>query len=180
MRDLYGDARLARHARELAHVQDLAERGATSARNRRHGLLLSRLAETERVLADVRDVLLDAAARGIDVRDADGYRAAAEAINVSGADAVWLQHEFGIFGGPAGDMVLGLVDRVAAPLIVTERRSGKAKSHSASPFTMPVIGASPGGGAILKCALTMARKLRGAGRSGTRLTATTGGTARTT
>ena len=69
---------------------------------------------------------------------------------------------------------------LAAPLIVTERRSGKAKSHSASPFTMPVIGASPGGGAILKCALTMARKLRGAGRSGTRLTATTGGTARTT
>ena len=60
-----------------------------------------------------------AAARGIDERDADGYRAAAEAINVSGADAVWLQHEFGIFGGPAGDMVLGLVDRVAAPLIVT-------------------------------------------------------------
>lgn len=55
----------------------------------------------------------------IDERDAASYRAAAEAVNASGADAVWLQHEFGIFGGPAGGMVLELVDRTAAPLIVT-------------------------------------------------------------
>ncbi len=55
----------------------------------------------------------------IDERDPASYRAAAEAINESGADAVWLQHEFGIFGGPAGNMVLELVDRIAAPLIVT-------------------------------------------------------------
>ena len=47
------------------------------------------------------------------------YRAAAAAINRSGANAVWLQHEFGIFGGPAGDLILELVDRIAAPLIVT-------------------------------------------------------------
>jgi glycosyltransferase involved in cell wall biosynthesis len=55
----------------------------------------------------------------IDEQDRSAYRAAAEAINRSGAGAVWLQHEFGIFGGKAGDMVLDLVDRVAAPLIVT-------------------------------------------------------------
>lgn len=55
----------------------------------------------------------------IDEQDRASYRAAAEAINRSGAGAVWLQHEFGIFGGEAGDMVLDLVDRVAAPLIVT-------------------------------------------------------------
>ena len=55
----------------------------------------------------------------IDEQDAASYRAAADAINASGANAVWLQHEFGIFGGPAGRMVLELVDRVAAPLIVT-------------------------------------------------------------
>ncbi|MBB6425370.1 glycosyltransferase family 4 protein [Sphingopyxis sp. JAI128] len=60
-----------------------------------------------------------AAVAGIDEGDSNAYRAAAEAINASGADAVWLQHEFGIFGGPAGDMILGLVDRIAAPLIVT-------------------------------------------------------------
>lgn len=57
--------------------------------------------------------------QAIDERDAESYRAAAEAINASGAGAVWLQHEFGIFGGAAGDMVLDLVDRLAAPLIVT-------------------------------------------------------------
>ncbi|KAB2852595.1 MAG: glycosyltransferase, partial [Sphingopyxis terrae] len=63
---------------------------------------------------------LDADAKqAIDERDGASYREAAEAINASGADAVWLQHEFGIFGGAAGDMVLELVDRVAAPLIVT-------------------------------------------------------------
>src|SRR3546814_10423834 len=55
----------------------------------------------------------------IDEQDAASYRAAAEAINDSGADAVWLQHEFGIFGGPAGGMILELVERIAAPLIIT-------------------------------------------------------------
>ena len=55
----------------------------------------------------------------IEERDPASYRAAADRINDSGADAVWLQHEFGIFGGPAGAMILELVDRIAAPLIVT-------------------------------------------------------------
>ena len=63
---------------------------------------------------------VDAAVCGsIDDEDVTAYRRAADAINASGAAAVWLQHEFGIFGGPAGDMVLELVERVAAPLIVT-------------------------------------------------------------
>lgn len=57
--------------------------------------------------------------QAIDEGDEDSYRSAARAINASGADAVWLQHEFGIFGGPAGAMVLELVDRIAAPLVVT-------------------------------------------------------------
>lgn len=51
--------------------------------------------------------------------DPASYAAAALHINSSGADIVWLQHEFGLFGGPAGDMVLELVHQVAAPLIVT-------------------------------------------------------------
>lgn len=55
----------------------------------------------------------------IDDQDVETYRAAAAAINASGAAAVWLQHEFGIFGGEAGKYVLELVDRVAAPLVVT-------------------------------------------------------------
>ena len=47
------------------------------------------------------------------------YHRAAQAINLGGYDAVWLQHEYGIFGGECGEMVFDLVERVAAPLIVT-------------------------------------------------------------
>jgi glycosyltransferase involved in cell wall biosynthesis len=55
----------------------------------------------------------------IDDQSAAAYRAAADAINASGAAAVWLQHEFGIFGGAAGELVLELVNRIGAPLVVT-------------------------------------------------------------
>jgi glycosyltransferase involved in cell wall biosynthesis len=51
--------------------------------------------------------------------DPASYVATAQQIDASGADIVWLQHEFGLFGGPAGDMILELVERIAAPLIVT-------------------------------------------------------------
>ena len=51
--------------------------------------------------------------------DAESYSAAADHIAESGADIVWLQHEFGLFGGPAGNMVLKLINRIAAPLIIT-------------------------------------------------------------
>lgn len=51
--------------------------------------------------------------------DPASFASAAQAINASGAEIVWLQHEFGLFGGPAGDMILGLVNRIAAPLMIT-------------------------------------------------------------
>lgn len=51
--------------------------------------------------------------------DANSFTAAAAAIEASDADVVWLQHEFGLFGGHAGDKILELIDRIAAPLIVT-------------------------------------------------------------
>lgn len=49
----------------------------------------------------------------------ESYTAAAKAINASGADVVWIQHEFGIFGGEDGRLITELVDSVAAPMIVT-------------------------------------------------------------
>lgn len=55
----------------------------------------------------------------IDCDDRECYAGAARHINESGVDAVWLQHEFGIFGGTDGDLVCEFVDRLAAPLIVT-------------------------------------------------------------
>ena len=72
------------------------------------------------VIDDPRSSLTYERARGVIRADCvDDYRAAALRMNEDGVDAVWLQHEYGIFGGEAGDMVLELVDRVAAPLIVT-------------------------------------------------------------
>lgn len=53
--------------------------------------------------------------------DADpaAYLEAADKIDASGAEVVWLQHEFGLFGGPAGDLILSLLDHVSAPVVVT-------------------------------------------------------------
>lgn len=55
----------------------------------------------------------------IGAQSSGDYEAAARAINASGADAVWLQHEYGIFGGPDGELVVDFVDRLAAPLVLT-------------------------------------------------------------
>jgi glycosyltransferase involved in cell wall biosynthesis len=51
--------------------------------------------------------------------DAASYRAAAHAINTQGYDVACLQHEFGIFGGEAGEHVLALVGALQVPLVTT-------------------------------------------------------------
>lgn len=51
--------------------------------------------------------------------DRAAYIEAARAIEASGAEAIWLQHEYGIFGGSAGEHILALLDRTTLPLIVT-------------------------------------------------------------
>ncbi len=51
--------------------------------------------------------------------DPSSYIAAAQTIAASGAQAIWLQHEYGIFGGPAGDMVLKILHRTDLPLLTT-------------------------------------------------------------
>lgn len=58
----------------------------------------------------------------INVIEADNkaaYRAAAERIEASGAEVIWLQHEYGIFGGPAGSDVLELTSATRLPIILT-------------------------------------------------------------
>ena len=47
------------------------------------------------------------------------YRAGADFINREGFDLVCLQHEYGIFGGDAGALVLDLIARLDAPLVTT-------------------------------------------------------------
>jgi glycosyltransferase involved in cell wall biosynthesis len=55
----------------------------------------------------------------IDEQEIASYRKAAEFINESGADLVSLQHEFGIFGGPAGSHVLELTSALRIPVVTT-------------------------------------------------------------
>lgn len=68
-------------------------------------------AAAPQVYDDVAQVILDT--------NADTYAQAARAINESGVDAVWLQHEYGIYGDDDGRAVCDFVDRLAAPLILT-------------------------------------------------------------
>jgi glycosyltransferase involved in cell wall biosynthesis len=51
--------------------------------------------------------------------DRDGYGKAGRDMERSGAEVVWLQHEFGLFGGEAGEWIIDLLSPVAAPLVVT-------------------------------------------------------------
>jgi glycosyltransferase involved in cell wall biosynthesis len=55
----------------------------------------------------------------IEQNDPVSYSLAAQAIEGSGADLIWIQHEFGIFGGPAGDLLLKLVNQVSLPIAIT-------------------------------------------------------------
>ena len=74
VRELYGVGQLAQHARDLALRHQHLSSGTSRVRRRSgHGLLLARLAETDRVLYEVRELLLDASARGIDVTPAGAW-----------------------------------------------------------------------------------------------------------
>jgi glycosyltransferase involved in cell wall biosynthesis len=55
----------------------------------------------------------------IDEQDRGGYRRAARRIEASNTDIVWVQHEYGIFGGPAGAYLLDLIDAVSMPVVAT-------------------------------------------------------------
>jgi len=55
----------------------------------------------------------------IDEQDITAYHRAADFLNISNVDVVSVQHEFGIFGGPAGSYVLSLLRRLAAPVVTT-------------------------------------------------------------
>jgi glycosyltransferase involved in cell wall biosynthesis len=55
----------------------------------------------------------------IEERDLASYRRAADFLNTSEADAVSVQHEFGIFGGPAGSHLLTLLRELIAPVVTT-------------------------------------------------------------
>ena len=55
----------------------------------------------------------------IEQEDEASYERAAEFLNFNGNDLVCLQHEYGIFGGPAGSHILSLLRRLKMPLVTT-------------------------------------------------------------
>ncbi|MGD0362541.1 MAG: glycosyltransferase family 4 protein [Bryobacteraceae bacterium] len=55
----------------------------------------------------------------IEEQDLESYRRAAGFLNGSEVDVVSVQHEFGIFGGPAGSHVLALLRELEAPVVTT-------------------------------------------------------------
>src|ERR1700679_1033087 len=55
----------------------------------------------------------------LEQEDLASYERAAEFLNFNGNDLVCLQHEYGIFGGPAGSHILRLLRRLKMPLMTT-------------------------------------------------------------
>jgi glycosyltransferase involved in cell wall biosynthesis len=55
----------------------------------------------------------------IEERDLGSYRRAADFLNSSNVGIVSVQHEFGIFGGPAGSHLLALLRELKAPAVTT-------------------------------------------------------------
>ncbi len=55
----------------------------------------------------------------IEEQDLDSYQRAADFLNTSDVDVVSVQHEFGIFGGPAGSHLLALLRDLTAPVVTT-------------------------------------------------------------
>jgi glycosyltransferase involved in cell wall biosynthesis len=55
----------------------------------------------------------------IEEQDPGSYRRAADFLNAGDVDIVSVQHEFGIFGGPAGSHLLSLLRELRAPVVTT-------------------------------------------------------------
>lgn len=51
--------------------------------------------------------------------DLSSYKRAADFLNINNLDLVCLQHEYGIFGGPAGSHILALLRELRTPLVTT-------------------------------------------------------------
>ena len=55
----------------------------------------------------------------IEEQDLSSYVRAADFLNISNVDIVCLQHEFGIFGGPAGSHILAFLRELRMPVVTT-------------------------------------------------------------
>jgi glycosyltransferase involved in cell wall biosynthesis len=70
-------------------------------------------------LTDNDEIAAPPGTHNIKRHDYNAYVAASRAINATTAEIIWIQHEYGIFGGADGNYVCDFIDRIAAPVIVT-------------------------------------------------------------
>ena len=55
----------------------------------------------------------------IEEQDLSSYLRAADFFNITDVDVICAQHEFGIYGGPAGSHVLALLRELRMPIVTT-------------------------------------------------------------
>ncbi|HZJ14588.1 MAG TPA: glycosyltransferase family 4 protein [Chthoniobacteraceae bacterium] len=55
----------------------------------------------------------------IDEQELDSYRRAAKFLNINNVEVVSVQHEFGIYGGPAGSHLMAFLRKVRMPVVTT-------------------------------------------------------------
>src|SRR6201997_4763540 len=55
----------------------------------------------------------------IDEKELDSYRRAADFLNINNVEVASVQHEFGIYGGPAGSHLLAFLRDVHMPVVTT-------------------------------------------------------------
>lgn len=94
----------------------------------------------ERRLADV--AAPGGADEAIDRNCAASFVQAAARLNAKKVDGVSLQHEFGIFGGPDGAYILGLIENLDAPLVTTLHTVREDLSDNQTAIVRRIIDAS--------------------------------------
>lgn len=90
---------------------------------------ISQAADTHTTLLDVEVIAMNdgiaeynyppLVSKFLNDKDKDGYFEMADYINKSGADVCLVQHEYGIYGGDSGVLLLGLLRRLRIPIVVT-------------------------------------------------------------
>jgi glycosyltransferase involved in cell wall biosynthesis len=112
--------------RKIAFVGDYLPRkcGIATFTHDMHASLAARYPEAECFVVPVNDrpegYDYAAAVRfEIEEQSLESYLRAADFLNFANTDVVCLQHEYGIYGGPAGSHVLGLVRDLRMPVVTT-------------------------------------------------------------
>ena len=55
----------------------------------------------------------------LDQNEIDSYISATDFLNINSVDLVCVQHEYGIFGGPAGSHILAMLRQLRMPVVTT-------------------------------------------------------------